>query len=72
MDRQQVADGLSVWSAVDKDHKIMVLGVEETTMQAHGAHDLLCSLLEVICRKHIRWIRKQAGRCVEIEPGGLE
>lgn len=36
-------------------------------MQADGAHDLFCSLLEVICRKHIRWIRKQAGRCIEIE-----
>jgi hypothetical protein len=37
-----------MWAAVDEDHEIMVLGVEETTMQAHSAHDLLCSLLEVI------------------------
>ncbi len=59
-------------SAVEEDHKIMVLCVEETTMQAHRAHDLLCSLLEVICRKHIRWIRKPAGRCIEIEPSSIE
>lgn len=50
----------------------MVLGVEEATMQADGAHDLLCSLLEVIRRKHIRRIRKKTGRCIKIEPSGLE
>ena len=37
----------------------MVLGVEKTSMQADGTHDLLCSLLEVIRRRHIRRIRKQ-------------
>ena len=41
-------------------------------MQADGTHNLLCSLLEVIRRKHIRRIRKQTGRCIEIKPSSLE
>lgn len=41
-------------------------------MQTDGAYDLFCSLLEVIRRKHIRGIRKQTGRCIEIKPSGLE
>src|SRR5256885_4576235 len=58
----RVADGLSLRSAIDEGHEVMVLGVKETTMQADGAHDLFCSLLEVIRRKHIRRIRKQTRR----------
>jgi hypothetical protein len=56
---------LSVWSAVDEDHEIMVLGIEEATMQAGGTEDLFCGLLQARWRESRRAIAallEDAGR----------